>query len=117
MGFRERLNVAVLDDRNRSVTIPDQKIILIASDSIDEAHYICAFLSSKYVASTLQSYLGIDASTHILDFIGLRAYMRADRRHSRLAELSLAAHHAVSTGKEVGQYESEIDSIVGELVR
>jgi hypothetical protein len=115
-GFRDRLRVAVLDDRGRSVTIPDQKVILIPSANIDEAHYMCAFLSSSFVSSMLQKYLGVDASTHILDYIGLKAYSDRNIHHRRLAELSAAAHTAVASGADANEYEQNIDSVVEALL-
>jgi hypothetical protein len=115
MGFRDRLNVAVIDDRERTTTVPDQKIILIACDTIQEAHYICAFLSSAHVASILNKYLGIDASTHILDFIGMKSFSATNKQQQRLADLSIAAHSAVSAGRDPTEIEKEIDAVVDAL--
>jgi hypothetical protein len=114
-GFRGRLRVAVIDDRNRAITIPDQKVILIPSNDTAEAHYICAFLSSNFVSTTLQKYLGTDASTHILDYIGLGLYSSAKEHHRRLAALSQLAHEAVLAGQPTEGFENEIDAIVGEM--
>jgi transcriptional regulator with XRE-family HTH domain len=116
-GFRGRLRVAVIDDRNRVLTIPDQKVILIPSNDIDEAHYICAFLSSNFVSTTLQKYLGTDASTHILDYIGLDLYSSEKERHRRLAALSQLAHEAALAERPTEGFESEIDAIVDEMRR
>jgi N-6 DNA Methylase len=114
-GFRGRLRVAVIDDRDRAITIPDQKVILIPSKDIDEAHYICAFLSSNFVSTTLQKYLGTDASTHILDYIGLRLYSAANEHHRQLAALSQAAHQAALRGSSTEPFEIEIDAIVDNM--
>lgn len=111
-GFRDRLRVAVLDDRGGSVTIPDQKVILIPTTSFEEAHYICAFLSSSFVSSMLKKYLGTDASTHILDYIGLKAYSEQNSHHRRLAQLSAEAHQAVASGGDAADCERNIDSVV-----
>jgi methylase of polypeptide subunit release factors len=114
-GFRDRLRVAVLDDRCGVPTIPDQKVILIPSDDIDEAHYICAYLGSTFVSATLSKYLGVDASTHILDYVGLKTFSKHDQRHARLAELSRAAHHAVRSGLSPVAFEQEIDRLTERL--
>jgi|GEM_PF-2177013 len=114
-GFQGRLRVAVIDDRDRAVTIPDQKVILISSNDIVEAHYICAFLSSNFVSTTLQKYLGTDASTHILDYVGLGLYSPAKECHRRLAALSQAAHQAALAGQSTGGFENQIDAIVDEM--
>jgi hypothetical protein len=114
-GFRGRLRVAVIDDRNRAITIPDQKVILIPSNDITEAHYICAFLSSKFVSTILQKYLGTDASTHILDYIGLDRYSSENVSHRQLAALSQSAHKAALAGEPTASFENEIDAIVDEM--
>jgi methylase of polypeptide subunit release factors len=114
-GFRGRLRVAVIDDRNRPITIPDQKVILIPSTDIAEAHYICAFLSSAFVSNTLQRYLGTDASTHILDYIGLKLYSPENALHRELATLSQAAHAAAILGNPTETFENKIDRIVEEM--
>jgi hypothetical protein len=116
-GYREALNVSVVDDRGRRPAIPDQKVILIPFDDIDEAHYVCAVLSSSVTAALLDRYLGADASTHILDYIALRRFAPDDEDHRRLAALSVAAHQAAAAGGEVAPFETEIDAIVARLRR
>jgi hypothetical protein len=114
-GYRKALNVSVVDDRGRRPAIPDQKVILIPFDDIDEAHYVCAVLSSSVTAALLDRYLGADASTHILHYVALRRFAPDDEDHRRLAALSAAAHQAAATGEEVASVEAEIDAIVSRL--
>jgi hypothetical protein len=107
--------VSVVDDRGRRPTIPDQKVILIPFDDAGEAHYVCAFLSSSVTAALLDRYLGVDASTHILDYVALRRFVPDDENHQRLAALSMAAHQAAAAGVDVAPFEQEIDGIVARL--
>jgi hypothetical protein len=116
-GYRKALNVSVVDDRDRRPAIPDQKAILIPFDDLDEAHYVCAFLSSSVTAALLDRYLGADASTHILDYVALRKFAPHDDDHRRLAALSVLAHQAAAAGAEVAPFEAEIDGIVARLRR
>jgi methylase of polypeptide subunit release factors len=116
-GYRKALNVSVIDDRERPTTIPDQKVILIPSESLEEAHYICAFLASSSTAGLLDRYLGTDASTHILDYIALRRFIPQNPDHRRLADLSLAAHNAAAEDVSVTYFENEIDEVVASLLR
>jgi hypothetical protein len=114
-GYRRALNVSVVDDRGRRPAIPDQKVILIPFDDLEEAHYVCAFLSSSFTASLLDRYLGADASTHILDYVALRKFAPRDEDHRRLAALSVSAHQAVAAGADVAPLEKEINGIVARL--
>ena len=116
-GYRKSLNVSVIDDRSRQLMIPDQKAILIPFDELDEAHYVCAFLSSSVTAELLDRYLGTDASTHILDYVALRRFVPRSKDHQRLAMLSVAAHAAAAQNKQVEYIEHEIDGIVASLQR
>ena len=116
-GYRKALNVSVVDDRGRRPAIPDQKVILIPFDDIEEAHYVCAVLASSVIAALLNRYLGADASTHILDYVALRRFAPQDEDHRRLAALSVAAHRAAAAGADVAPFEQEIDKIVARLRR
>ncbi len=116
-GYRKALNVSVVDDSGRRPAIPDQKVILIPLDDVQEAHYVCAFLSSSVIAALLDRYLGVDASTHILDYVALRKFAPHDEAHRRLAQLSMQAHLAASAGEEVTPFEAEIDAMVARLQR
>src|SRR5262249_14128718 len=114
-GYRRALNVSVVDGRGRRPAIPDQKVILIPFDDLEEAHYVCGFLSSSFTAALLNRYLGADASTHILDYVALRKFALRDEDHRRLAALSISAHQAVAAGADVAPFEKEIDEIVARL--
>ena len=116
-GYRKALNVSVIDDRSRRITIPDQKAILIPFEDLEEAHYVCAFLSSSVIAGLLDRYLGTDASTHILDYVALRRFAPRSKEHRHLAELSISAHISVAQNDQVADIEREIDAVVGSLLR
>ena len=105
----------MVDDRGRRPAIPDQKVILIPFDDVEEAHYVCAVLSSSVTAALLDRYLGADASTHILDYVALRKFAPHGEDHRRLAALSDAAHRAAAAGADVAPFEMEIDEIVARL--
>ena len=115
-GYRKSLNISVIDDRGRPLIIPDQKAILIPFEELEEAHYVCAFLSSSVTAGLLDRYLGTDASTHILDYVALRRFVPRSKDHQRLAQLSVSAHAAVAKSLPVAEIEREIDAVVGSLL-
>jgi hypothetical protein len=116
-GYRKALNVSVVDNRDCRPAIPDQKVILIPFDNFEEAHYVCAFLSSSVTAALLGRYLGTDASTHILDYVALRRFEPRNKDHRRLSALSILAHQAAAADAEVISFEKEIDAIVTLLLR
>jgi hypothetical protein len=115
-GYKKSLNIAVVDDTGKKVTIPDQKAIMIPCDSLEEAHYICAYMGSDVVASLLNRYLGTDASTHIMDYISLHKFDGLNENHVELSELSLNAHRMVTLGESTIEIEDCINKIVGKLL-
>jgi hypothetical protein len=115
-GYKNSLNISVINDADKKVTIPDQKAIIIPCDCLQEAHYICAFMGSSVVASILNKYLGTDASTHIMDYISLRTYNPLDDRHLALSSLSFKAHELAAINQKTEAIEEEIDAIVKNML-
>ncbi|APY14186.1 hypothetical protein BKD02_07800 [Brucella sp. 09RB8910] len=115
-GFRGRLNPAVIESYGEATIVPDQKVILLNFDNIDEAHYVCGFLASATVSEILRKYIGIDASTHILDYVGLKKFNPSMEAHIKLSDLSKLAHLNVNSGQGVVEIEEEIDWVVSEMM-
>ncbi len=115
-GYKNSLNISVINDTGKKVTIPDQKAIIIPCNCLEEAHYICAFMGSGVVASILNKYLGTDASTHIMDYISLRTYNPLDEQHLALSSLSIKAHEVAAVNQKTEALEEEIDLIVKKML-
>lgn len=113
-GFRGQMRAAVISNA-QPLPVPDQKVILIATETAAEAHYVCAVLNSEPVAWILRRYLGIDASTHVMDYSGVERYRPECPEHAQLARLSIAAHDATSSGQDVSALENEMNKIVGAI--
>jgi len=80
----------------RRAVVPQETCVLIAVDTVAEAHYVCAVLNSAMVDFLVASHSvggGKGFGTPgILDFIKLRRFAPADPRHRELAALSQEAH-------------------------
>jgi hypothetical protein len=97
------------------VVIPDHKLMFVPFRDKEEAHYVCAMLSSSISVLVVKSY-GIETqtSTHVLEHVRLPKFDAKDKWHQRLAELSAAAHQLAgeateSAQKQLGKVEVEID--------
>jgi hypothetical protein len=104
-------------DRGKPI-IPDSKLVLCAVRDSDEAHYLAAVLNSRPVRLLVQSYsISTQLSAHIMENVRIPNFLRTNRTHSRLAELSEAAHEATAKGQtaEVGRIEAEIDRAAARL--
>ena len=78
--------------------IPQETCVLVACDSSDEAHYLCAMLNSAAVneivaAHSVRGGKGF-GTPGMFDFLPLRRYQPDDPRHVELASLSRQSHAA-----------------------
>ena len=99
----------------RRVIIPDHKLMFVPLGEKEEAHYVCAMLSSSIAVLVVKSY-GVETqtSTHVLQYIRLPKFDAKDKQHQRLAELSAEAHQLAIEAAERAQkrlrtVEAEID--------
>ena len=75
------------------VIVPDHKVYSATVDSLDEAHYLCAFLNSHPVRTWLGGFLiGKQIGTAIFKYMHVPRYNAHDSDHRRLAGISVAAH-------------------------
>ncbi|MGO8702204.1 MAG: Eco57I restriction-modification methylase domain-containing protein [Candidatus Brocadiia bacterium] len=97
------------------VVIPDHKLMFVPLQDREEAHFVCAMLSSSISVLVVKSYgLETQTSTHVLEYVRLPKYDEKEKAHKRLAELSAAAHQIAAEATKPGQtrlgrVESEID--------
>jgi hypothetical protein len=103
-----RINAAVVEVHDdpllgRRPVIPQETCVLVACDSADEAHYVCAVLNSAVVnqlvqASSVRGGKGF-GTPGMLEFVPLRRFRSDNERHRELAELSRQAHAASEEGR------------------
>jgi hypothetical protein len=115
----ERLNAAVAgSEASRflptKVVVPDQTAIFVPLSERQEAHYVCAMLNSSIFDFTATSYVVLHFVTHVLENICLPKFDARDKRHQRLAHLSMEAHQLTAEGTELARkrlavVEGEID--------
>ena len=99
--------------------IPQETCVLVAVDSADEAHYLCALVNSSVVNFLVASHSvrgGKGFGTpSILDYIRLRRFEPGNALHADLAASSRRAHEATQRGEPVPQIQHEIDRLAGRL--
>jgi hypothetical protein len=90
--------VEPLDDPllGRRPVVPQETCVLIACESADEAHYLCAVLNSASAGAVVASHSVLGGkgfgTPGMLEYIGLRRFDLGDRRHQALAACSRRAH-------------------------
>ncbi len=101
--------------------IPQETCVLVACDSSEEAHYLCAMLNSAAVnelvaAHSVRGGKGF-GTPGMFDFLPLRRYRPDDPRHVELAGLSRRAHAASGQvesrpdGAEIAEFQRRMDCL------
>lgn len=93
------LTLAVVSDHMGKTVIPDHKLMFVPCALEDEAHYICATLSST-VSQSLVKACSIETSisTQILNYIRVPPFDASSSTHMRLSWLSKQAHILAAQG-------------------
>jgi hypothetical protein len=93
--------------------VPQETCVLVAADSADEAHYLCALLNSAGIGSLVAAHSVCGGKSFgtpgMLDYLSLRRFDPADPWHQALACLSRQAHAKAARGEELAEVQSEID--------
>jgi hypothetical protein len=119
-----RVNAAVVEALEDPVlgvraVVPQETCVLVAAESLDEAHYLCAVMNSAVVGFLVTSHSVRGGkgfgSPGMLDFIRLRQFEPDDALHRELAAASRQAHEATRRGEDVVEIQHQIDRSAGRL--
>ena len=100
--------------------IPTDTTSLIAAESEDEAHYLCAILNSVAVRRFIKSYSSAGrgfGSRSVMAHVGIPKFEKSSAVHKRLSALSKVLHRLKDEGKEedIKRREKEVQETVREL--
>lgn len=120
----KRMSAAVVEPVEHPVVglrpvIPQETCVLVAVDSADEAHYLCAVVNSAVVNFLVASHSvrgGKGFGTpSILDHVRLSRFEPGDPLHVELAAASRQAHAAAQRGEPTAEIQHAIDRLAGRL--
>jgi hypothetical protein len=115
-----RIDAAVLSGGQKQV-IPQETIIMTATASAEEAHYLCACLNSSpsqfFLASYSQRGGKSFASTQILEYLKVPIFDSKNDVHRKLFDLSQRCHAAAAAEDDAKliERENEVDKAAAEL--
>lgn len=99
--------------------IPQETCALVAADSTDEAHYLCATLNSSLVGFLVASHSVCGGksfgSPGMLDFLRIRRYDPGNAFHRELASASRQAHCLKARGADMAAIQADIDRLGARL--
>jgi len=109
------LKAAVIGSQGGKPVIPDHKLVMLATETEDEAHFIAAVLNSAPCNLVSASYgISTQLSTNFFSYVRVPLYDSGEELHRRLAGLSkqLHAYHDPLMAQEA---EAEVDRLTGKL--
>ena len=108
---------AVISVKDGKLILPQHIITLVACDTFEEAHYICAIMNSNIVNFCLQAYSMRGGKSfgdpHVLQNIRIPKFDHKNKLHLALAELSKEAHKVakIEAEEKLKEIEEKIDQI------
>ena len=92
----------------RKLLLPNEKVMYVATDSGEEAYYLCGVLSSTPVARCVRGYMNpTSISAHVLEKLRIPAWDGADPVHQEISRLCREGHAAA----DPAAYIQEIDRL------
>lgn len=100
--------------------IPTDTTSLFATESEDEAHYLCAIINSTPVREFIKSYSSAGrgfGAPSVMEHVGIPKFDPQNPLHKKLAEISKNCHQLKLEGKdeEIEELENENDNLVKQL--
>ena len=105
--------------------IPNTKVVFVAVDNLDEAHYVAGVLNSSIVQLVVTSYtIETGISSHVLKNVFVPKFEPSNTLHERVAALSNSAHALAKqyyekndsdAGAKLEETEKRLDVTVAEL--
>ena len=120
-NIASRLSCAVVSSREQKPVVPQHIVTLVALNSEEEAHFVCAVLNTSPLDYALQSYSqkgGKSFGTpHVLENLRVPRFDASDTVHCELAALSKEAHAAAATADapRVRHLQAQIDALAARL--
>ena len=112
-----RAAVVETDSDESKAIIPDHTLVCVAAKSSEEAHFVCATLTSSPADYVVRGYIAGHPSTNVLKYVRVPEFDESSHLHNQLAACSKEAHVATAAGnaERVYEVEAEIDKLVMQL--
>ena len=100
--------------------LPIYTTVFYPTDSLNEAHYLCAITNSEIARKLIKSFSSAGrgfGTPSVMKYVGIPRFNPENSIHKRLSEKSQACHQLKAQGKykEVERVEKEIDKLVNKL--
>lgn len=102
-----------LFDGNDKPVVVDSKVLMLATETMEEAYYISAILNSKSIRDIIDAYsVGLNRGVDVLKNIRLPKFDEKNSLHVDIARKSEAIHLNAKKDLSITELESELDALV-----
>jgi len=113
------LGAAVVSSVDGKIVMPQHIVTLVATSSLNEAHYLASCINSAPFQLALHAYSQTGGKSygdpHILENLKLPRFDARNAVHSELAATSRAAHAATAQGKPATEFNRVVDRLGAQL--
>ncbi len=108
---------AAVSDGGNDIVIPDHTLVSVATESSDEAHYLCGMLNTSLSNYIVTNYVAGHPAPHILKYIRIERYRHDNPEHRQIVALSRECHRATAESEyEVVQdLEKQVDEVAAKI--
>jgi hypothetical protein len=99
------------------IVVPNGKVMIVAFDDENRAHYLCGLLNSCVARARINRSITSEAHSEIINVVPLTSFDQHDSTNRKIATLSKSIHEAFHVGNRelVSKLEDELDHVVATL--
>jgi SAM-dependent methyltransferase len=112
--------VAVVGTQEDKPILPNEKLMMVACASKNEAHYLCGILNSSPIRLAVRSFfVETQIAPHVLSQLAIPRFDSKNPLHIELANLSIKAHTLTSKAHYalVSRVEEEVDEAASSVLK
>lgn len=103
--------------RGKPVVV-DSKVLMLATETMDEAYYVCGILNSKTIRDIIDAYaIGLNRGVDVLNNICIPKFNTRDAIHKRIVEISSKIHKLAFEDKPISRDEDILDDLINQLYK
>lgn len=101
---------------NDKPVVVDSKVLMLATETMDEAYYVSAILNSKSIRDIIDAYsVGLNRGVDVLKNIRIPKFDSSNTLHVEIAKKSEEIHQNAKNNLGVTELENELDILVKSL--
>lgn len=115
IGTSELLSENIFNTKIKPIVV-DSKVLLLATESMDEAYYIAGIINSGIISSIIDAYaIGLNRGTDILENIKIPKYDWKNDLHVKVSNISKKIHELAKNNKNYGSEEDLLNKLVAQI--